>query len=119
MNVTEPGSGIASPRLANGEPVWYGKRLRSIVVGASGSFLERKSSQARRPRLRPKRFSNACRASADCSSRPPPLPNIPPISEAVAITSVPFQSSGPVIPNAAYSPGISVGFSARLGDVLR
>ena len=78
------------------------------MTGASGSFFERKSAQARRPRLRPKRFSNACSICADCTSAPPPLPKMPPISEAVAITSVPFQSSGS-LPIAAYSAGSLVG----------
>ena len=46
------------------------------------------------------------------SSRPPPLPKIAPTSEAVAMTSVPFQSSGPSgLLIAAYSPGILVGSS--------
>jgi len=36
---------------------------------------------------------------------------MPPISYAVAMTSVPFQSSVPLgRPNAAYSPGIRLGF---------
>jgi len=42
--------------------------------------------------------------SAELTSLPPPLPKIPPISEAVAITSVTVKCCG-TLPNAAYSPG--------------
>jgi len=104
---TEPRSGIASPRDANGEVVSYGNDFRT-VVGASGSFLERKSSHAARPLRSPKRRWNPCRVSAELTSFPPPLPKIPPISEAVAITSVVVKCCG-TLPNAAYSAGSLVG----------
>src|ERR1700716_3617767 len=102
VKVTDPMSGIASPRAANGEVVSYGNGL-ATVVGASRSFLDRKSSHAARPAPSPKRRWNACRGSAELTS-PPPLPKIPPISEAVAITSVAVKCCG-TLPNAAYSPG--------------
>jgi hypothetical protein len=57
----------------------------------------------------PKRFCACWSRSAESSSRPPPLPKIPPIRLAVAITSVTFQSCGPGLPIAAYSPGIFMG----------
>src|SRR3954471_2233658 len=49
VNVTEPGSGSARPRFENAGSVSYGNRFFKIVVGASGSFFERKSAHARRP----------------------------------------------------------------------
>src|SRR4030088_444051 len=103
VKVTDPMSGIASPRAANGEVVWYGNGL-ATVVGASRSFLERKSSHAGRPARSPKRRWKAWSVSAELTSLPPPLPKIPPISEAVAITSVTVKCCG-ALPNAAYSPG--------------
>src|SRR5215212_10148804 len=45
-NFTDPGSGSASPRFENEGVVSYGKRLPLIVVGASGSFFDRKSAHA-------------------------------------------------------------------------
>src|SRR3954463_9564335 len=51
-SLTEPGSGMARPRRENALFDSYGKRFLT-VTGASGSFLERKSPQALRPRLRP------------------------------------------------------------------
>jgi hypothetical protein len=39
------------------------------------------------------------------------LPKIPPTRLAVAITSATFQSCGPGLPIAAYSPGIFSGLS--------
>ena len=45
VNVTVPRSGIASPGVAHGEVVSYGKDC-DTVVGASGSFFSRKSDHA-------------------------------------------------------------------------
>ena len=87
----------------------YGKRLPWTVTGASGSSAERRSAHTRFPPRLPKRFWACCSSSAESSSRPPPLPKIPPMRLAVAITSVTFQSSGPGLPIAAYSPGIFSG----------
>ncbi len=107
-NVTDPGSGMASPRVEKAGAVSYGKRFPSTVVGASGSLASRKSDQARRPSALPKRRSSASSARAERTSLPPPRPKMPPISEASAITSVAFQGCG-VWSNAVYSPGISIG----------
>ena len=85
------------------------ERFFKIVVGASGSFLERKSAHARRPLRTPKRFSKARARSALFTSAPPPLPKMPPMSDASAITSVNVKCSG-VLPSAAYSAGSLVGF---------
>jgi hypothetical protein len=46
--------------------------------------------------------------SAEFSSLPPPLPKMPPISEAVAITSVSVHGCG-CFSIAVYSNGINVG----------
>ena len=116
--MTEPGSGIARPRFANGLVVSYGKRLPSTVVGASGSFFSRKSSQARFPARLPKRLTNACSSWAERSSEPPPRPKMPPISDAVAITSVTDHCCG-VLPSAAYSAGRRVGFVSAGGRCRR
>jgi hypothetical protein len=78
------------------------------VTGDSGSSFERKSFHARRPFRTPKRSTNACATRAERSSSPPPFPKMPPTSDAVAITSVSFQS-WTCWPIAAYSPGIFVG----------
>ena len=107
VNWTDPASGSASPREANGVVVSYGNE-RDTVVGASGSFFSRKSSQAARPDRLPKRCWKAWRVRAERTSLPPPLPKIPPISEAVAITSVGVKCCG-TLPKAAYSPGSLVG----------
>src|SRR4051794_24397756 len=53
VNVIDPGSGSARPRFEKAGAVSYGKRFFRIVVGASGSFLERKSAHARRPFFTP------------------------------------------------------------------
>ena len=50
---------------------------------------------------------NERRSSICVSSSPPPLPKIPPTSEAVAMMSVTFHGSSG-LPIAAYSPGIFV-----------
>src|SRR2546421_2957498 len=81
---TDPGSGIARPVGANGEPVSYLKALL-IVVGASGSLASRKFFHAMRPAALPNFLSKACSASAERTSAPPPLQKMPPISEASAI----------------------------------
>ena len=107
VNCTVPGSGKARPREANGELVSYGKD-RETVVGASGSFLERKSCHAAAPVRFPKRRWNDCRVRAELTSLPPPLPKMPPIREAVAITSVGVKCWG-TLPKAAYSPGSLLG----------
>jgi hypothetical protein len=88
---------------------WYGNRVRLTVTGASGSSAERKSRKIRLPRRAPKRSRRAWRISENWSSAPPPLPKMPPTSDAVAITSVAFHGAGPSgRPIAAYSPGIFV-----------
>ena len=110
-NCTEPGSGRARPGLANADVVSYGKDVPGTVVGASGSFLERKSCQADDPWLLPNRACRAWSSWAERTSLPPPLPNMPPISEASAITSRRVQWVGSS-PNAAYSEGILVGSSS-------
>ena len=52
---------------------------------------------------------NERRSSICVSSSPPPLPKIPPASDAVATTSVTFHGCGPPgRPMPAYSPGIFV-----------
>src|SRR6266545_2853796 len=84
VNWTEPGSGSASPGLENGEAVSYGYDDPVTVVGASGSFLERKSDQACAPGPFPSFFCSAWSTSAERSSLPPPLPKMPPMSEASA-----------------------------------
>ena len=70
--------------------------MNITVTGASGSSAERKLRNTRIPSLRPKRF---WRASATCdhaSSSPPPLPKMPPTSDAVAIALVvPNQGGDP------------------------
>ena len=53
---------------------------------------------------------------AEFSSLPPPRPKMPPISEAIATTSVGFQGSIGLF-SSEYSPGFSAGFGARRGDV--
>src|SRR4029078_10527307 len=78
VNVTEPASGSARPRFEKDGSVWYGKRFFRIVVGASGSFFERKSAHARLPFFTPKRFSIARTSRALFTSAPPPLPKMPP-----------------------------------------
>ena len=85
-------------------------------MGASGSFLERKAVQARLPACWPKRFTKACISWAEPSSLPPPLPKMPPISDASAITSVGVHIWGS-LPSAWYSDGISDGFGERRADV--
>ncbi len=100
-------SGSARPRLAKALRVSYGKALET-VVGASGSFLERKPSQALRPAFLPIRLTNACIVSAEFSSLPPPWPKMPPTSEAIAITSVGFHGSI-CLPSSVYSPGFRCG----------
>src|SRR5205085_10824774 len=47
--VTDPGSGSARPFFENAGSVSYGNRFFRIVVGASGSFFERKSAHDLRP----------------------------------------------------------------------
>src|SRR3954452_15549061 len=49
VNLTEPGSGRARPFFDSADVVSYGKRFFSTVVGASGSFLKRKSAHAFAP----------------------------------------------------------------------
>ena len=73
-----------------------GEALAGVtVVGASGSSAgEVAPRQLPRPSL-PKRPGSASQQLAEASSLPPPLPKMPPTREAVAITSVTFQSSGP------------------------
>src|SRR5947209_10146367 len=60
VNVTDPGSGIARPVVEKGEAVSYGN-AGETVVGASGSFLERKSDQAALPAASPRWLWKACR----------------------------------------------------------
>ena len=74
----------------------YGKRLPCTVTGASGSSAVRRSrpDALAAPACR-SASARAWSSSAESSSRPPPLPKIPPIRLAVAITSVTFQSCGP------------------------
>ena len=74
------------------------------VTGASGSFASRKFFHALRPAVLPRLFSKAWSASAERTSAPPPLPKMPPISDASAITSVGFHSVGTCF-SAAYSAG--------------
>src|ERR1700742_5107857 len=105
------GSGSARPRLAKALSVSYGKGLE-IVVGASGSFFERKPSQALRPAFLPICSTIASIVSAEFSSLPPPLPKMPPISEAIAITSVGFHGSIGFLPNecsGGFKFGVGVG----------
>ena len=111
--LNEPGSGGSSAPFARCLGfVWYGKRLPLTVVGASGSSKAANCSHSVRPFLAPKRSLNASSSWDSASSRPPPLPKIPPTSEAVEKRSVTFQSSGPCgRPMATYSPGILVGSS--------
>ena len=78
------------------------------MVGASGSFLERNPSQALRPAFLPILSTIACMVSAELSSLPPPLPKMPPTSEAIAITSVGFHGSIG-FPSSTYSPGFRSG----------
>lgn len=112
-SLSEPWSGRASPSLAGCLGAsWYGNRLRLTVVGASGSSKAANWYQSVRPSLEPIRRWNARSCRTSCSSRPPPLPKMPPTSEAVATTSVSFHRSGPSgRPSAAYSPGMFVGSS--------
>src|SRR2546421_1994774 len=107
---SDPGSGIARPVGASGEPVSYLKTFL-IVGGASGSLASRKFCHAARPAALPNFFSNVCSASAERSSAPPPLPKMPPISDASAITSVSFHVVG-ALPSAAYSAGILLGVTS-------
>ena len=87
------------------------------VVGASGSLATRKSAQARLPARFPNRFRAASSTSAELTSLPPPLPKIPATSDAIEITSVTFQSSGPAgWPSSGYSPGISSGLE-RISEI--
>ena len=102
-------SGSARPCLAKALRVSYGKGL-AIVVGASGSFFERKPSQALRPAFLPIRSTNACIVSAEFSSLPPPRPKMPPTSEAIATTSVAFHGSIGFL-SSVYSPGFSAGLT--------
>ena len=93
---------------------WYGKRFfPSTVVGASGSSAARKSRKILAARLRfLKRASRACLICVQAISSPPPLPKMPPTSEAAATRSARFHGSGPCGREiAAYSPGIFVGSS--------
>jgi len=80
------------------------------VVGASGSFFERKPSQAWRPARLPIRATIDSIVSAEFSSLPPPRPKMPPISEAIATTSVVFHGSIGC-PSSVYSAGFSVGLA--------
>ena len=83
-----------------------------MVVGASGSFADRKSRHTRVPARLPKRARASSSASADGSSPPPPAPKIAPTSVATATESRGFQSVGPCgWPMAAYSAGILKGSS--------
>ncbi len=95
--------------MAKALRVSYGKAFET-VVGASGSFLERKPSHALRPAFLPIRLTNACIVSAEFSSLPPPRPKMPPTSEAIAITSVTFHGSIGFF-SSAYSPGCNSGLS--------
>jgi hypothetical protein len=82
------------------------------VVGASRSSKAANCSHSVRPFLAPKRPLKASSSWDSAISRPPPLPKMPPTSEAVAKRSVTFHWSGPRgLPIAAYSPGIFVGSS--------
>jgi hypothetical protein len=63
--------------------VWYGKRVPCTVVGASRSSKAANCSHSVRPFSAPKRRWNASSSWDSASSRPPPLPKIPPTSEAV------------------------------------
>ena len=95
---TRPSPGRAAPARASRTRARsaYGKRLLSTVVGASGSFFERKSRpRARGPRLRPKRFSNACSTSADSHlARRRPCRRCRRSATPSAITSVPLPVLG-------------------------
>ena len=89
------------------------RRPSSAPRGRSSS-----GSRARRggPPCLPKRFSNACIVSAERSSLPPPLPKMPPISDASAITSV-ASSARAACRARRTRRASSCGSSARLGDV--
>ena len=113
---SEPRSGRATPRGRFGV-FWYVKRLPVTVTGASGSSAERKLRNAFRPLRRPKRCCSASATGVQLSSIPPPLPKMPPTSEAVAIRSSGFHASGPCGRlMAAYSPG-SLDGSSRVSEM--
>ena len=99
---------MASPRLAKADVGLVREALRRTVVGASGSFLERKSAQERRPgagseALRPaiedlRRADLVAAALAEDAAD----------QRGLGDTSVPVQCWGG-FPNAAYSAGILLG----------
>ena len=82
------------------------------VSTASGSSCSWKDSQICRPAVAPYFFSAASRASADCTSPPPPEPNSAPTTEPIATMSVfvngsivPAFVTESIFPVSTYSPG--------------
>jgi hypothetical protein len=71
----------------------YGNGL-STVVGASGSSAERKSPNTSGPSAVPNLSIAFWSTIDEPSSSPPPLPKIPPTSDAVAMRSVTVNRRG-------------------------
>ena len=107
-----PESGSATPCGEAGEAAYGNDCPLWRVRTASGSFCARNAFHTCSPTVAPYLFCAASFTSADCTSPPPPAPNRPPTTEAIATMSVDLNGwmsfqfvTESACPVSTYSPG--------------